>query len=571
MNKLAKLICGVLFMAGAFCFSACGDDKDEPDPNMPEVVDPDKPVPDPTGTVTMRLRNDTETTLGNLEISADDNFQCNRGKIACIGTVAGLGNVTAIPKTGWSSDMAVEIGKGYVYYNSSNEQYYRILTVDWLNAASNPDAILGVELKYQTPFYGSDEAISVENNNLLFSGEGGEEKLMFGNTSIIPFEFSVDEECSWCRVEKCTDLLENFLSNGLRIVVQPTEELEDTHTSITVETLYGKTTVINVTRQGQAPKVAFADGETSKVLDVASAGGTFSMGLTTNIEAELLDVKANVDWIEVGAAQASANSRSMRNMTVSYTVKSNVSSSEREGHITVSSRGNAGVKATLNITQEGLSFDNVPETVYFDRKERYTTVTLPAPDMSVSSDVNWCQISVDGTKLMIGVDATTEDRKATLTIAGTSVKIKVDQSKYSTGDAYSEAGIVGTVIQMADSVRLVRSENLGNAQWSTENRFTGADDADDGRVNMAKIKAIPKWEIYYPAFALCDALNVDGVSGWYLPAKNEVVLYNGTIWKSTEYNSNEAYSTYYDYHNIYDSPSYKNVSLRVYAVHRFVE
>ena len=37
--------------------------------------------------------------------------------IASIGPVSGLGNITVIPLTGWSDNVAVTIGNGYVYYD----------------------------------------------------------------------------------------------------------------------------------------------------------------------------------------------------------------------------------------------------------------------------------------------------------------------------------------------------------------------------------------------------------------------------------------------------------------------
>ena len=122
---------------------------------------------------------------------------------------------------------------------------------------------------------------------------------------------------------------------------------------------------------------------------------------------------------------------------------------------------------------------------------------------------------------------------------------------------------------MNDTVRYVKKE-VGESIWSTENVETGANDKYDGMKNMAVIKKISGWKNLYPAFALCDALNTSGVTGWYLPAyyelSNRIRPANGTYWSSSE--SSNKYAGYY-------SPSETNAArktdtkLKVMAVHKF--
>lgn len=572
MDKLRKMLMLLLVTVFGLSFVACGDDDEPEDPNKPEVVDPDKPVADPEGTVTMRLRNDTDTSLGDLSVTADDNFHSDYGRIACIGTVSGLGNITAIPKTGWSREMAVEIGKGYVYYDYHSGKYYRIFTTEWLTAASNPDAIMGVAIKYQSPFEGVDEAITLEFNNFVFPTDGGEEEIFFTNSTIIPFNVKVTDGDDWCRVEKISDLSDDFYTkraiyNGLKITAQSGDEVESSNATIEVETLYGKKTVLKITRQGESPTITFEDGETSKDDTFNSVGGGSAIKFVTNFDEDAINVSSNVEWIELGEVQSADYSRAVRTLFVTYQVKSNSSDTERRGVITISSKTNPSCKVTLNITQEALSYDYLPEALYFDRTAQYTTITLPASNIEVSCDASWCQISIDGTQLMIGVDATTVDRSAIVSIANGAAEIMIDQSKYKVGDAYDESGIVGTVCVMRESLRLVCSEYLGRAKWSTEYRITGTSDAKDGRKNMETIRKIPHWEEYYPAFALCDGLNVGGVSGWYLPASDEGPIQYNT-WTSTEVNMNNAFL--YDYGTQLREYS-KSHGFEVRAVHRFVE
>ena len=118
-----------------------------------------------------------------------------------------------------------------------------------------------------------------------------------------------------------------------------------------------------------------------------------------------------------------------------------------------------------------------------------------------------------------------------------------------------------------DGVRYVFKDLETTAQWSTETVLIGADDRDDGRNNMAVVKSIANWKELYPAFALVDALNVDGVTGWYLPAVYEFVK-NGYEWRFRGWSSTErSYGEAYNYNT--NNAQSKNVSSNIVAIHRF--
>lgn len=660
MNKLSKLTLGFALLAGVLAVPSCKDGDEPDDPNKPENVDPSKPVNDPVGTVTMRMRNDNETKLGQMIVSPENNFSCQRGMIASLGPVAGLGNITDIPLSGWSDNVAVVIGNGYVYYDGN--QYYRIYAVQWLKEAGTVDAILGVELKYQAPFKGMDEELLPESPALSFSDEGGTDEIRFTNTPVIPF--TVESDADWCRVARwaSSDKNENFLYDGIEVTVLPNDEMEESRAKITVKTLYGKRTVINVTRSGQAPSILFPNGESEYVReDVSAKGETSTISLTTNVESEDFKAVSNVDWIVVDDTKRAVESRAMRNMTLRYTVLPNYTSARREGKITLSSvkgeknsvmtftqlpgemsaqesvelpasstatnisfttsvggvytvassaswckvlndtrdievngtnrtfsvsielepntsetdrkaivsatANNGTLKAQTEIIQKGVSFENVPKTMYFSKIHQNTTITLPVADIKVKSGAEWCQVHVNGTKLTILVDDASEDRVTTITFENSSAKITVDQSKYAVGDTYSEKGVEGIVCIMDGETRLVRSEKLGDAAYSSENFSLGATDRDNGLLNMAKVKQLSSWKKYYPAFLLCDNLNVEGITGWYLPAMNENIGIQNA-WSSTEVSDESAY---YFSTRTSASPSSKMTVRAVYAVHRFVK
>jgi hypothetical protein len=83
----------------------------------------------------------------------------NGGEIVNLGKVDGLGSITKIPTSGWSTSSSAEVGNGYVvrfkhsseYGNSSLPYYYaRFYVTDFVNSTSG--GIGFVKAKYQMPF-----------------------------------------------------------------------------------------------------------------------------------------------------------------------------------------------------------------------------------------------------------------------------------------------------------------------------------------------------------------------------------------------------------------------------------
>lgn len=648
-------------MAGILLFQSCGNDNDEPDPNKPETIDPGKPTADPTGTVVLRMRNDNETLLGEMIVSPDNNFHCKRGMIASIGSVAGLGNITDIPLTGWSTDVAVTPGNGYVYYDGN--RYYRIYAIQWFYSAQTTGAILGIELKYQTPFAGLDQELVPENTALSFTDEGGTSEVRFKNTAVIPFTIET-EDCNWCRVEKWTssDKTQNFLYDGLRVMVYPSQQMEESRTKVTIKTLSGKTSELEIVRAGQSPTVYFPNGETEYTMQVEARDGEYSIPVTTNIEDGDFKSVSDADWLVIESDAKAPLARNMHEKIIKFKVSSNTTSAKRDAKLTLSSTkgekvsvltieqeagklnpvysedveisaagGNSSISlftnipgefsikssqtwckpvnekvevtysgnfqiglnaepntgdkprsatvtitsadgklsTKVNVTQKSPSFDNVPSAVYFNSERGSQAIQLPVKDMKVTSSEDWCQTLVEGNQLRIIVEKTNVNRKAIVSLTGTSVKITVDQSKYKVGDTYDEKGVKGIVFKMDGERRLVRSEQLGKAAYTTSEFYTiGTNDTEDGQINMNKVRSLKSWQEYYPAFALCDALNKDGITDWYLPASSELEKGGIEAWSSTE--SGDSYA-YYCKNGSKLYTSYKHELHPVYAVHRFVD
>lgn len=99
---------------------------------------------------------------------------------------------------------------------------------------------------------------------------------------------------------------------------------------------------------------------------------------------------------------------------------------------------------------------------------------------------------------------------------------------YEIGDIYNVNGVQGIIFQLDESGvhGLIFSADQGKVAWSTDD--TGIDDVlaagsvDDGRLNIEAIKALDADLSKHPAMKWCNDKNVDGITGWYLPAKNEL-------------------------------------------------
>lgn len=695
--KTFRLMAFALAMAAmGLAVPACNSDEPD-DPNKPEEVDPSKPTDDPVGTIVLRMRNDNETLLGDFIISPENNFKAvdhygyQTSYIASIGTVAGLGNITAIPLTGWSHEMAVNPGKGYVQYNERTGKFYRMYVTEWMNLALE-GGICGAVVKYQSPFYGSDDAITLESETVNVDGAGGSVPVWFTNNSFIPF--SVSSDADWCRVDRATseDRSQDFLFDGVMLNIESSNLTEATTATVTITADNGKETVLTVVRGAEEPFVYFSGSGNEMTVDIQTANEwENSYNIYTNVKSGLM-AKSDSPWItaEIEQAEAApqrraryvegreaeevaAMSRADEGIRAVLRLKAEVNYSvdTRRARVTISQNGGkelatadltqggmelsleseegesgsaAGkssfilrtnflgtfkltssakwckpVEETLTITaddrlnippydyrklvtfeieqnssetartaflyvdspdgkhlasykvtQKGISFDNVPETVYFDRNAGNSTVTLPVTDIKTEISADWCSVNFLGSMMTIRVLPTSDDRTCTISFEGFDHTITIDQSKYAVGDTYDEDGVRGTVYLMDGAKCMLRSDNLGSAAYSTEKVLIGAFDENDGMKNMEIVKAIHGWKELYPAFALCDALNTDGVSGWYLPAVNEIEGHRYSAWSSTERNNETAYGTSW-YGNLFKYEYKKQESKNVYAVHPFVK
>lgn len=581
------------FLLLAITFVACSSDDASTDGDG--NIKPDVKVNDPAGTVSLSMMKgpsirEGATRIGGSVIYIGNDYNFDGGYFISLGAVKGLGNVSYIPTQGWADMVSVRSDNGYVAY--SNEAFFRIFVEKEIVGTTG--GIIGYDVKYQAPFKGKDLELELPATSVSFDKKGGTENIVFNNKEFVVFTAKSSED--WCQIIPTSTYDYSFLANGIQIIAQPSNVAATTEATITLTTAYGKKKEIKVTRGGVDPYLTL--DETSVTLDAKECER--QVGLNTNIQKEDLTISNTASsWCKaefvdqtraihasaarikfVGNKPAKAVKAANAAGSASYyalvlKANSNDKDTERKGTITLKSKD--GKKSvTLNIVQKGIKFIPSQTKVGFDKNQSNKTITINTNiDWEPSSNQSWCTISRNGNNLTIRAtpySGSTANRKATITFKGLSTKIEVDQSKYALGDEYNENGVKGKVICINDTIRYV-GKDVGEAVWSTETVLTGATDKNDGRVNMAIIKKISGWKDLYPAFALCDALNTGNVTGWYLPAKEELYyIYNGgrsdnDYWSSTEYNVNKAYYFYYYYSG--ESLNPKESICKVKAVHRF--
>lgn len=190
-----------LFPAIIVLFTLCYSCEKQSSGGDDPVIDVN--VPDPQGTVELKMRNASNgyTWIESaVYITGANNLRCDGGIIG-LGSVRGLGNIVSIPINGWANEVAVQPGNGYIAYKDN--KYYRIRVEDWILAAGT-DGIIGAEVKYQTPFTGKDEDIALSKTEFSFPKNGGEEKVVLSNTTLFPFDIVRQEGASdyWLEVTR---------------------------------------------------------------------------------------------------------------------------------------------------------------------------------------------------------------------------------------------------------------------------------------------------------------------------------------------------------------------------------
>lgn len=274
-NKYLFLLC-VAF--GALIFSSCSKDDDAENDNGGVVINPDKNLPDPTGTVTLNIMiGDDENKrvdingFGTIQINSAYNFvgyDYNYSFVS-LGKMKGLGNVTAIPQDGWNRSVAVNPGDGYVvrrvengYYDdnysysySYSYRYARLYVVSEIAGTSG--GVIGYTIKCQAPFV---FAPKFTESSLEFDADENLEKEL---TFVNPTNVTVKSKPDWCEV-KAAD-------KGFKVTATPNYINAERSGIIEFENTEGSTSVSVKQKKSDNPKFEAGNGTETDPYIIATA------------------------------------------------------------------------------------------------------------------------------------------------------------------------------------------------------------------------------------------------------------------------------------------------------------
>mgnify|MGYP004692312871 CR=1 FL=1 len=266
-NKYFFLLC-IAF--GALIFSSCSKDDDAENDNGGVVINPDKNIPDPKGTITMNMmvgdgedKSVSINYLGTIQINSAYNFMGYKGSsdysFVSLGKMKGLGNVTAIPQDGWNYSVAVNPGEGYVVrykgYYDSQAIYARLYVVSEIAGTSG--GIIGYTIKCQAPFV---FAPKFTESSLEFDAD---ENLTKELTFVNPTNVTVKSKPDWCEV-KAAD-------KGFKVTATPNYINAERSGIIEFENTEGSTSVSVKQKKSDNPKFEAGNGTETDPYIIATA------------------------------------------------------------------------------------------------------------------------------------------------------------------------------------------------------------------------------------------------------------------------------------------------------------
>lgn len=266
-NKYLFLLC-VAF--GALIFSSCSKDDDAENDNGGVVINPDKNIPDPKGTITMNMMvgDDKDKSVsindfGTIQINSAYNFMGYEGSsyysFVSLGKMKGLGNVTAIPQDGWNYSVAVNPGEGYVVrykgYYDSQAIYARLYVVSEIAGTSG--GVIGYTIKCQAPFV---FAPKFTESSLEFDAD---ENLTKELTLVNPTNVTVKSYPDWCKVQAT--------SKGFNVTATPNFINAERNGIIEFENAEGSTSVSVKQKKSDNPKFEAGNGTETEPYIIATA------------------------------------------------------------------------------------------------------------------------------------------------------------------------------------------------------------------------------------------------------------------------------------------------------------
>lgn len=287
-NNYLFLLC-VAF--GALFFSSCSKDDDAENDNGGVVINPDKNIPDPKGTITMNMMvgDDKDKSVsindfGTIQINSAYNFMGYEGSsyysFVSLGKMKGLGNVTAIPQDGWNYSVAVNPGEGYVVrykgYYDSQAIYARLYVVSEIAGTSG--GIIGYTIKCQAPFV---FAPKFTESSLEFDAD---ENLTKELTFVNPTNVTVKSYPDWCEV-KAAD-------KGFKVTATPNYINAERSGIIEFENTEGSTSVSVKQKKSDNPKFEAGNGTETAPYIIATAA---QLDEVRNFQSACFELSKDID------------------------------------------------------------------------------------------------------------------------------------------------------------------------------------------------------------------------------------------------------------------------------------
>lgn len=358
-----------------------------------EMIDPNKTVPDPEGTMTLDVSN---SKIDNKIYQKDGNL--TGGLFLNLGEMKGLGNITSIPKEGWVSTVALMEGYGYIAW--ANNKYYRI----YGHILNEHQTVI----KYQYPFLGSETSIKVKNV-LSFTKDGGKETVVLDNKTLLPFSVSCSD--SWINAQVVSST-SNHPYDAISVSVSSNSTIDNRKGSITVKSDVGESVSIDV-EQGSGDAV-LSVSPTSLSFDGIASSSTLS--ISSNAE---YTVSSNQNWCTVNGKTVS--------------VSENATGADRTATITVATK-TGNVSKTVSVSQKKITLSISQTSFQFDGPSNNGSFTVNADGISswsVTSDKEWCTVSKSGNNVNFTVSQNNSgsERTAQLTVTfpGTKGTVTIKQ------------------------------------------------------------------------------------------------------------------------------------------------
>lgn len=336
-NNYLFLLC-VAF--GALFFSSCSKDDDAENDNGGVVINPDKNIPDPKGTVTLNIMiGDDENKrvdingFGTIQINSAYNFvgESSNCSFVSLGKLKGLGNVTAIPQDGWNRSVAVNPGEGYVarlvsgYYDdyvsgsyAYTYTYARLYVVSEITGTSG--GVIGYTIKCQAPFV---LAPKFTESSIEFDAD---ENLTKELTFVNPTNVTVKSKPDWCEV-KAAD-------KGFKVTATPNYINAERSGIIEFENTEGSTSVSVKQKKSDNPKFEAGNGTETDPYIIATAA---QLDEVRNFPSACFELSKDIDlssylnpnssgWtpIEVFAGKFDGKKHTIKGLWISLSSISNV-------------------------------------------------------------------------------------------------------------------------------------------------------------------------------------------------------------------------------------------------------